>query len=110
MARDPGMSDSKGYHNVHAHITGNGGNGCTTKVCIINRKQHVEGRERGTDNSYRWWCFSCRHRQSCDIAGSQGNCVALRLPLHNCGAMVPTREKENSKTEGKDVYLNFFLI
>jgi hypothetical protein len=38
---------------VHAHITGNGGNGCTTKVCIINRKQHVEGRERGTANSYR---------------------------------------------------------
>jgi hypothetical protein len=59
-------------------------------VCINNRKQHVERRERGTANSYRWWCFGCRHRQSCDIARSQGNCVALRLPLHNCGAMVPT--------------------
>jgi hypothetical protein len=30
---------------VHAHTTGTGGNGCTTKVCIINRKQHVEERE-----------------------------------------------------------------
>jgi hypothetical protein len=88
------MWDGKGYYNVHAHTTGNWGNGCTTKVCIINRKQHVEERERererGTANSYRWWCFSCRHWRSCDIAGSQGNCVALRLPLHNCGAMVPT--------------------
>jgi hypothetical protein len=66
-----------------------GENGCTTKVCINNRKQHVEGRERGTANSYRW-CFGCRHRQSCDIARSQGNCVTVRLPLHNCGAVVPT--------------------
>jgi hypothetical protein len=39
------MWDGKGYHNVHAHTTGNGGNGCITKVCIINREQHVEERE-----------------------------------------------------------------
>jgi hypothetical protein len=59
-------------------------------VGIINRKQHVEGREKETANSYQWWCFGYRHRQSCDIARPQGNCVALHLPLHNCGAMVPT--------------------
>jgi hypothetical protein len=45
--------DGKGYHNVHAHTTGNGGNGWTTKVCIINRKQHVEEKERESANSYR---------------------------------------------------------
>jgi hypothetical protein len=37
--------DGKGYHNVHAYTTGTGENGCTTKVCIIDRKQHVEERE-----------------------------------------------------------------
>jgi hypothetical protein len=82
--------DGKGYHNVLAHTTGTGGNGCTTKVIIIDREQHVEEREGGTAKSYRWWCFGCRHRKSCEIAESQGNRVALRLPLHNCGAMVPT--------------------
>jgi hypothetical protein len=39
------LRDGKCYHNVHAHTTGTGGNGCTTKVCIINREQHVKERE-----------------------------------------------------------------
>jgi hypothetical protein len=63
-------------------------------VCTVLsiEKQHVKGRERRTANSYRWWCFGHRYRQSCDIARPQGNCVALRLPLHNCGGMVLTYE------------------
>jgi hypothetical protein len=78
-------------------------------VCINNRKQHVEGRERGTANSYRWWCFGCRHRQSCDIARSQGNCVALRLPLHNCSAMVPTLADNRAAIKKITDYIIAFL-
>jgi hypothetical protein len=84
----PSLSDSKGYHNVHAHTIGTGkrlhDKGVYYQLKAASRK------ERETANSYRWWCLSCRHRQSCDIARPQGNGVALRLPLHNCGAMVPT--------------------
>jgi hypothetical protein len=32
------MWDSKGYHGVHTHMIGTEGNGCTTMVCVINRK------------------------------------------------------------------------
>jgi hypothetical protein len=40
----------------------NDGNGCITKVCIINREQHVERKKRRAANSYRWWCFGYCHR------------------------------------------------
>jgi hypothetical protein len=86
-----------------------GGNGCTTKTCIINRKQHVKARKERTANSYRWWCFGCCHRQSCDIARSQGNCVALRLPLHNCGGIVPTFSIHKMQHEPFIRYSDFSL-
>jgi hypothetical protein len=47
MSQQIWLWDGKGYHNVHAHTTETGGNGCTTKVFIIDREQQVEGRERG---------------------------------------------------------------
>jgi hypothetical protein len=80
--------DGKGYYNVHAHTTGTGKR--LHNKGVYYRSKAACRRERRTANSYRWWCFGYRHRQSCDIARLQGNCVALRLPLHNCGAMVPT--------------------
>jgi hypothetical protein len=92
------MSDSKGYHGVHAHMIGTGETAAQQWCVLSIEKQHVEGRGGGVANSYRWWCFGYRLRQSCDIARPQGNCVALRLPLHNCGAMVPTLEYTSPQT------------
>jgi hypothetical protein len=77
-------------------------------VCIINQKRHVEGRERLLTANGGGVLAAAT--ESCDITRPQGNCVALRLPLHNCGTMVLTLTLKRKKNHHSKITQSEFSI